>query len=128
MPGQVRSRLGIDERLKQPEDRLSVPHHADLGGGGLLDAEDDVRLAVELHGRDDGRAGIGIGLVRDGSAGAGAGLHQDVKPGDRELAERFGYQGDAPLAGRGLLGDADLHGHHLTLSIDEGVRLGTREG
>ena len=81
----------------------------------LLDAEDHVRLGVELDRRDDRRAGLLVGLVGDERARAGAGLDEDLQPGRLQLAERFGYQGDAPLAGCGLLGDADLHGHHLTL-------------
>ena len=32
-------------------------------------------------------------------AGAGAGLDEDVEPGSLQLAERFGYQGNAPFAG-----------------------------
>ena len=53
-------------------------------------------------------------------------LDEDLEPGGRQLAEHFGYQGDAPLAGRGLLGDADLHGHHLMSCsrIDDGDRMG----
>ena len=34
-------------------------------------------------------------------------------PAALSLPSSFGYQGDAPLSGRGLLGDTDLHGHHL---------------
>ena len=49
-------------------------------------------------------------------------LDEDLEPGRRQLAERFGHQGDAPFTGRGLLGDSDLHGHHLSLRID-GYRL-----
>ena len=44
------------------------------------------------------------------------------QPGRLQLAERFGYQGDAPLSGRGLLGDTDLHGHHLFGHGDDGPR------
>jgi hypothetical protein len=40
-------------------------------------------------------------------------LDEHVETGCRELADHLGYQGDAPLSGRGLLGDTDLHGHHL---------------
>src|SRR5205814_9347284 len=57
-------------------------------------------------------------------ARAGLVLDEDLEPGGGQLAESFGYQGHAPLTGRGLPGDADFHGHHLTLSIDDRDRMG----
>jgi hypothetical protein len=59
------------------------------------------------------RTGLRVGRIRERRAGACAGFDEDLEPGRCQLAERFGYQGDAPFAGRGLPGDADLHGHHL---------------
>ena len=77
-------------------------------------------------------------IVAPASAYAGSGIAAPapaprstriLEPGRRELAERFGYQGDAPLAGRGLPGDADLHGHHLDLErLDGGRGPGTSAG
>ena len=79
------------------------------------DSQDRVGLGVQLVGRDDGRTRRFVGAIEDGRACAGAAFYQDVEPGRLELAEHLGYQGDAPLSGRGLLGDTDLHGHHLDL-------------
>ncbi len=73
--------------------------------------------AVEVERRYDLRAGFRVGLVRDERARARTLLDEDLEPGCCQLAERFGYQGDTPLAGRCLLGDADLHGHHLTWDV-----------
>jgi hypothetical protein len=109
--------LRVDQRLEEADDDLAAAHDRDLVRRRLLDPQDRVRLGVELHRRDDRRAGVGVGLVRDERAGAGTGLDEDLEPGGRELAERLGYQGDAPLSGRGLLGDTDLHGHHLILGL-----------
>ena len=83
----------------------------------LRDPEDHVRLLVELVARHDRRTRLGEGRVREEGTLTGALLHEDLEPGRRELAERFGYQGDPPLSGRGLLGDADLHWHHLVGGI-----------
>ena len=115
--GERLSRLRIDQGAEETDYRLALAHHADLGITRLLDAEDDVRLGVELDRRHDRRAGLRVRLIRDLRARARAGLDEDLEPGLGELAERFGYQGDAPLAGRSLLGDADLHGHHLTWDL-----------
>src|SRR6185369_11568043 len=67
-----------------------------------------------------------VGRIGNRGTAAGALLDEDLEPGGGQLAERFGDQGDAPLAGRGLPGDADLHGHHLMScsQIDDGVRMG----
>ena len=118
--------LRIDERGQQPDDGLAGAQPPDLRLGRLRDAQDRVGVAVQVVGRDDRRAGLLVGGVGDGRAGAGAALDEDLEPGRLQLAERFGYQGDAPFSGRGLLGDTDLHGHHLDL--DDGHVLGTREG
>ena len=55
---------------------------------------------------------------------AGAALDEDLEPGGLELGEHLGYQGDAPFTGRSLLGDTDLHGHHLTSSDDGAASAG----
>ena len=89
----------------------------DLGGRGLRDAQHDVGIGVQGIGRDDRRAGRLVGAVGDGRTGAGAVLDDDLEPGRLQLAERFGYQGDTPFSGRGLLGDTDLHGHHLEMDL-----------
>ena len=70
-------------------------------------------LTVEVRCRHDGRAGVDECLVRNRRSGAGIVLDEHVEARCLELGEDFGYQGDAPLSGRGLLGDTDLHGHHL---------------
>ena len=57
------------------------------------------------------------GIMR---AGSGAGLDEDLQPGSRQLAERFGHQGDTALTLRRLPGDADLHGHHHPLGTCRG--------
>ena len=81
----------------------------DLGRRRLLDPQDDVGLAYSSAVETIRGAGLGVGRIRDRRAGAGAGLDEDLEPGGRQLAERLGYQGDAPFAGRGLPGDTDLH-------------------
>jgi hypothetical protein len=57
-------------------------------------------LTVQVVGRDDLRPGIDEGLIGDERAVACSGFDEDFEPGGRELAERFGYQGDAPLPWR----------------------------
>ena len=102
----------IDERLEEPDHGLAAAQPGDLVGRWLGDAEDDIGARIQRIRGDDGRAGLRVGAVGDRRAGAGAGLDEDLAPGRLQLAECFGYQGDAPLSGRGLLGDTDLHGHH----------------
>ena len=105
------------ERIWLPDDDLAGAEALRVRLRGLRDAEDDVRSLVEVIARDDRRARFDVGRIREERRLAGALLHEDLQPGRRQLAERFGYQGDAPLSGRGLLGDADLHWHHLVGGI-----------
>ena len=112
--GQRLRRLRIDERAQEADDRLAGAHDLDLRFARLLDAQDDVRLAVQLHARDDRCPRLRVCLIGDQGSGSGTAFDEDLQPGRRQPAERFGYQGNSPLTGRSLLGDADLHGHHLT--------------
>ena len=80
-------------------------------------------------------AGAGASIPDSAFTEAGAAFDENFEPGALELAERFGYQGDAPLSGRGLLGDTDLHGHHLRYrmlgprtGLDRGGHVGSGEG
>ena len=127
--GQRLGGLRIDERARagraRPGPARSLPTSA---VGRLGDAQDRVGVAVQVVGRDDRRAGLFVRRVGDRRAGAGAALDEDVEPGRLELAEHFGYQGDAPFSGRGLLGDTDLHGHHLDLEFGRGPRTGYVRG
>ena len=102
----------VEERLQQADDGLAAAQLRRLGGSGLLDAQDDVAGGVQLVGGHDRRPGVRERLVGDRGTGACACLDENLEPGRRQLAERFGHQGDAPFSGRGLPGDADFHGHH----------------
>ncbi len=120
--GQGLGSLRIDERAQQAEQSLARPQLLDFAVGRLGDAQDRIGVAVQVVGRDDRRAGLLVRAVGDGRAGSGTALDEDVEPGRLELAEHFGYQGDTPFTGRRLLGDTDLHGHHLDLGRDWGPR------
>ena len=102
----------VQQRLQEADDGLAGAQPRDLGGHRLLDAQDDVGVRVQPLGAHDRRAGVRERLVRDRGTGTRAGLDEDLEPGRRQLAEPFGHQGNAPFSGRGLPGDADLHGHH----------------
>ena len=131
--GQRLGGLRVDERAEQAEERLAAPQpRRPPPRTAWRRAGSRRHSRVQLVGRDDRRAGFLVRGIGDGRAGAGAALDEDVEPGRLELAEHFGYQGDAPLSGRGLLGDTDLHGHHLDLgsvrAAERGDPPGTRWG
>ena len=105
----------IEERGQQADHGLAAAQPRGLLGRRLLDAQDDVGARVQVGGAHDRGPGVRERLVRDQGTGARAGLDENLTPGSRQLAERFGHQGDAPLSVRSLPGDADLHGHHRPL-------------
>ena len=112
--GQGLGALRVDERLEQARGRPGPRRSFEASAAdGLATRRTTSACWYSWSRRDDGRAGLGVRAVGDGRAGTGALLDEDLQPGLLQLAERFGYQGDAPLSGRGLLGDTDLHGHHL---------------
>ena len=104
---------GIEQRLEEADEHLALAQDLRLGVRRLLDAQDDVGLGIQLGRGDDPGTGLDELLVGKLSTRTGSGFDEDLEPGGRQLAERFGYQGHAPFSGRGLLGDTDLHGHHL---------------
>jgi hypothetical protein len=99
--GEVLGDLAVGQRLQVGDQRRPALHAADLLGGRRLDLGDYVagesRAGLEL------RAGLGQRLVKDVGVGACAGLDDDLDPSGGQLLDHLRDDGDARLAGQGLL-------------------------
>jgi hypothetical protein len=107
--GQLGHRVGVEQRGEHPDDDLARTKMLQLGRSGAVDAQDHIRLGVEVGCRDYLGPGLGIVDVREERLGAGAALDEHAQIGGPQLLDRLGDERHAALSRGGLLGDANFH-------------------
>jgi hypothetical protein len=100
----------VGGQVQEGEQHVVGPQPADLLGGGLLDLDDQPRLAEDVvGGGDDPRPGGDVLLVGDPRSRAGVPLDQHLVAVGGQLPCPGRAQGDPGFARLALLGHSNLH-------------------
>ena len=115
---------GLGKRIEEADVDGPRLHHADLGLGGLVEAQHHVGRRQRLQTVcGDRRARARVIAVPKPAPVTRAGLDNHFEPFTGETRCRVGEQGDAGFAGGRFGGDKDLHNTPLSLAPEHNQQL-----